>query len=158
MSNLLVPQLPSLRAFPEKADDPATVPVPSRKPSLNLTMSESTLPSTAKVSSLPKFPIGVQRSYSNLHYTKTFTLHTTLQYPSILARFIAHMDWFDLYSLLCTCRHIRDLFQDTSLRDVFLTRYVVGYGHCLRTRDLNHFQDVPISIHDLDLLCTSTNV
>ena len=167
MSNVLVPQLracppdnASRESFPVVLLDPATV--PSRKSSLNLTMSESTLPSTAKVSSLPKFPsqaIGVQQSYkfssSPLYCTKTFMLHTTLQYPSILARFIAHIDWLDLYHLLCTCQHIRALFQDTGLRDVILTRYVVGYGHCLRTRDLNHFQDVQISIQDLDLLCTS---
>jgi hypothetical protein len=82
-------------------------------------------------------------------------LLTTLQCPSTLARFIAYVDWPDVYHLLCTCQHVRALFKDTGLRDVILTRYVVGYGYCLRTRDLNHFQDVQISIHDLDLLCTS---
>lgn len=133
------------------------------KSSFNLTMSESTLPSTAKVSSSPKVSsLGIQRSYnlsSSLpHCAKTFRLQTTLQYPSILAQFIAYMDWFDLYHLLCTCQHIRNMFQDTGLRDVILTRYLIGYGRCLRTRDLNHFQDVQISIHDLDLLCTSTNL
>lgn len=175
MSNLLVPspQFPSPRAYPppiesqEKPpvvpfDDPATI--PSRKSShTSLTMSESTLPSTAKVPlSLPKTSsIGVKRVCSFLsltHGTKTLTLHTTLQHPSILARLIAHMGWSDLYHLLCTCQHIRNLFRDTGLRDVILTRYVVGYGHCLRTRDLNHFQDMEISIYDLDLLCTSINL
>jgi hypothetical protein len=172
MSNLLVPQFPSPRTYPphivsqEKLpvvplDDLATIP---SKSSHSLTMSESTLPSTAKVSlGLPKPSfIGVQRASSFFssftHCTKTLTLHTTLQHPFILARLIAHMGWSDLYHLLCTCQHIRDLFRDSGLRDVILTRYVVGYGHCLRTRDLNHFQDVQISIHDLDLLCTSTNL
>lgn len=166
MSKLLVPQFPSLRAYPppivsqEKPpvvplDDSATI--PSRKSSL--TMSESTLPSTAKVPlCLPKTSIGVQRAGSFLSLTKTLTLHTTLQHPSILARLIAHMGWSDLYHLLCTCQHIRDLFRDTALRDVILTRYVAGYGHCLRSRDLNHFQDVQISIYDLDLMRTSTNL
>ena len=170
MSNLLIPQFPSPRAYPpliesqEKSsvvplDDPATI--PSRKSSLSLTLSESTLPSTAKVP-LPKTSsIAVQRACSFLsvtHCTKTSTLHTTLQHPSILSRLIAHMGWSDLYHLLCTCQHIRDLFRDIGLRDVILTRYVVGYGHCLRTRDLNHFQDVQVSIYDLDLLCTSINL
>ena len=168
MSNLFVPQFPSSRAYPppivsqEKPpvvpfDDPATI--PSRKSSHSLTMSECTLPSTVKVTlGFPKTSIGVQRACSFLsltHSTKTLTLHSTLQHPSILARLIAHMGWSDLYHLLCTCQHIRDLFRDIGLRDVILTRYVVGYGHCLRTRDLNHFQDVQISIYDLDLLCTS---
>jgi hypothetical protein len=168
MSNLLAPQFPSPRAYPppiaqEKPpvvtlDDPATI--PNRKSSHSLTMSESTLPSTAKVPlSLSKTSfIGVQRACIFMSLTKTFTLHTTLQHPSILARLIAHMGWSDLYHLLCTCQHIRDLFRDTALRDVILTRYVVGYGHCLRSRDLNHFQDVQISIYDLDLLCMFTNL
>ena len=167
MSNLLVPQFPSPRASPppivsqEKPpvvplDDPATIP---SEPGHSLTMSESTLPSTTNVP-LPKpSSIGVQRGCSFFssftHRAKTLTLNTALQHPSVLARVIAHMGWSDLYHLLCTCQHVRDLFRDAGLRDVILTRYVVGYGHCLRTRDLNHFQDVQISIHDLDLLCTS---
>ena len=172
MSNLLIPQFPSPRTYPppiesqEKPpavhlDDPATI--PSCKSSHGLTMSEGTLPSIAKAPlSLSKTSsIGVQRACSFLSLTlcttKTLTLHTTLQHPSILARLIAHMGWSDLYHLLCTCQHVRNLFQNAGLRDVILTRYVVGYGHCLRTRDLNNFQDVQISIYDLDLLCTSIN-
>ena len=172
MSNLLVPHSPSPRAYPppfesqEKPpvvpfDDPATI--PSYRSSHSLTMSESSLPSTAKIPlSLPKTSsIGVQRACSFLsltHCAKTLTLHTTLQHPSILARLIAHMGWSDFYHLLCTCQHIRDFFRNTGLRDVILTRYVIGYGHCLRSRGLNHFQDVEISIFDLDLLSTSTNL
>ena len=171
MSNLLVPQFPPPYPPPTESqekppvvpsDDPATI--PSRKSShTSLAMSESTSPSTAKAPlSLPKTSsIGVQRACSFLslsHCVKTSTLHTTLQNPSILARLIAHMGWSDLYHLLCTCQHIRNLFRNIGLRDVILTRYVVGYGHCLRTRDLNHFQDVEISIYDLDLLCTSINL
>lgn len=166
MSNLLVPQLPLLRTYPphivsqEKTlvvfpDDPATAPT---KSSPNTTMSEDSSPSTAKVPSVPKFSsISVQRSYK---FSSSFShrIQNTLQNPFILSRLIAHMDWLDLYHLLCTCQHIRNLFQDTGLRDVILARYVVGYGHYLRTRDLDHFQDVQISIHDLDLLCTSTNL
>ena len=171
MSNLLVPQLPLLRTYPphivsqEKTlvvplDDPATV---STKSSLNTTMSEDSSPSTAKVPSVPKFSsISVQPSYkfpsSFSHRIQNFILHSSLQDPFILSRLIAHMDWLDLYHLLCTGQHIRDLFQDTGLRDVILARYVVGYGHYLRTRNLDHFQDVQISIHDLDLLCTSTDL
>jgi hypothetical protein len=169
MSNLLVPQFPSPGACPppiesqEKPhlipfDNPATI--QSHKSSHSLAMSESTLPATAKVPlSLPKTSsLGVNRAcrfLSLTHCTKTLTLHTTLQHPPILARLIAYMGWSDLYHLLCTCQQLRDLFRDITLRDVILTRYVVGYGHCLRNRDLNHFQEVQISIYDLDLLCTS---
>ena len=171
MSMLLVPHLPSPRASPPVEcletpplvpfDDPTTI--SSDRSSYTPTMSESTLSSTTKVPpTLRKTSsIGVQRACSFMsltHCTKTLTLHTTLQHPAILARLIAHMEWSDLYHLLCTCQHIRDLFRNTGLRDVILSRYVVGYGHCLRNRDLNHFQDVEISIYDLDLLCTSINL
>lgn len=167
MSDLLIPQL---RAYPPQIasrenpllaalDD--SVAVTNHKHSPSLTLSDRTLRSTV-LASPPQLSstVGIQRAYnfpsSPVHFTKDFTLHTILQHPSILARLIAYLDWFDLYHLLCTCQHIRDLFRDTCLRDVILTRFVVGYGHCLRTRDLNHFQDVQISIHDLDLLCTSS--
>lgn len=165
MSDLLVPPIPQLPPFqacpPDTASyeklpvvllDPATVPS-----TLNLTMLGSILPST-EVSTLPKSSsraTGVQQSRDFFLSLYCTMLHTILQYSSILARFIAHMDWLDLYHLLCTCQHFRGLFQDTSLRDAILTRYVVGYGHCLRTRDLNHFQDVQISIQDLNLLLIS---
>jgi len=169
--NMLVPpEFPLIRAYPPHAvsqekppliplGDPATV--TSRQSTLTLTMSESTLRSSALVP--PKLslsiPIGVQQvrnfSSTSVHCPKSFTLLTALQYPSILAQFIAYVDWPDLYHVLCTCQHVRDLFRDTGLREVILTRYVVGYGYCLRNRDLNHFQDMQISIFDLDLLCKS---
>lgn len=166
MSNLLVPPLSSLRVYPppvasqEKTslvpfDDSS--PISSSKSNICPTISESTLRSTTFVPPPTHgSSIGVRRAYSfSSSYTKDLTFRTILKYPSILARFIAYMDWFDLYHLLLTCQQIRNLFQDTGLRDVILTRYVAGYGYCLRTRDLNYFQDVQVSIHDLDLLCTS---
>lgn len=167
MLDLLVPQLQAYPSQVASRENPLlatlddSVTVTSRKPSLSLTLSDRSLRPTV-LAPPPQLSstVGIQRAYnfpsSPLHFTKDFTLHTILQHPSILARFIAYLEWFDLYHLLCTCQHIRGLFRDTSLRDVILTRYVVGYGHCLRTRDLNHFQDVQISIYDLDLLCTSS--
>lgn len=164
-SDLLVPQPPSLPASdpPHVAsqenllliplDDPATVPS-----SLSLTM---TLRSTvvSELRPISSNPTAIQQApgflSGSIHHPRRFTLVTTLQCPSILARFIAFVDWPDLYHLLCTCQHLRDLFRDTALKDVILARYVVGYGDCLRNRDLNHFQDVEISILDLDLLCAS---
>ncbi|KAF8802462.1 hypothetical protein BYT27DRAFT_7112506 [Phlegmacium glaucopus] len=125
-------------------------------------MSQSTLRSIALAPPLKlslSIPTGVQQTHSfsssPVHSPKGLTLLTILQYRSILARFIAYTDWSDLYHLFCTCQHVRNLFRDTDLRDVILTRYVVGYGYCLRNRDLNHFQDMEISILDLDLLLIS---
>lgn len=162
-SSLLVPQLPSLRLCPppivsQEKTSLAPVHDPVTVTSCSLALSENTLRPT------PKFPLsnnpGVQEtrifSSSSIRSPKSSTLLTTLRYPSILARFIAFLDWSDLYHLLCTCQCIRDLFRNTGIRDVILSRYVVGYGYCLRNRDPNYFRDVQISIHDLDLLCTST--
>lgn len=161
-SDLLVPQPHSLPASdpPHVAsqenlpliplDDPVTVPS-----SLSLTR---TLRSTV-VSAISSKPTAIQQARGflsgSIHHPRRLTLLTILQCPSILARFIAFVDWPDLYHLLCTCQHLRDLFRDTAPKDVILARYVVGYGDCLRNRDLNHFQDVEISILDLDLLCAS---
>jgi len=80
---------------------------------------------------------------------------TTFHIPSIFAAIISYLDWFELHPLFITCKAFRDLFRESSLRDVVLSRYVPGYIHCLRTRDVKYFQDVQISIHDLDLLRTS---
>lgn len=164
MSNLPAPPLPSLPPSQGLAllDNPANT--ASHKSSHSLTMSESTLRSTVLAPPILSLsmPTGVRQTRnfqpalnspsSPVYQPKLLTI---LQCPSTLARFVACVDWPDLFHLLCTCQHVRALFKDAGLRDVILTRYVVGYGSCLRTRDLNHFQDVQISIHDLDLLCTS---
>jgi len=83
------------------------------------------------------------------------TLLSTLQNPSVLAAFISHLDWVELHPLFITCKTLREVFRESALRDVVLSRYVPGYSHCLLSRDMNHYQDVQVSIHDLDLLCTS---
>lgn len=80
---------------------------------------------------------------------------STLQIPSVLAAFVSHLDWFELHPLFITCKTLRELFRESALRDVVLSRYVPGYTHCLRIRDMNHYQDVQVSIHDLDLLRAS---
>jgi len=83
------------------------------------------------------------------------SLIATLQIPSILATFISHLDWVELHPLFITCKTLREVFRDSALRDVVLSRFVPGYSHCLPHRDMNHYQDVQVSMHDLDLLCTS---
>lgn len=80
------------------------------------------------------------------------SLLSSLQMPSILGAVISYLDWSELHPLFITCKTLRDLFRESAPRDVVLSRYVPGYIHCLRTRDMNYFQDVKISIHDLDLL------
>ncbi len=77
-----------------------------------------------------------------------------LHNPSVLASFVAQLDWLDLYPLLCSCKGLYDIFRDLPLRDVVLSRFIQGYGFCLRHRDMLLYQDVPITAYDLDLLRT----
>ncbi|CAA7267073.1 unnamed protein product [Cyclocybe aegerita] len=93
---------------------------------------------------------------SFLPRTTVSWLVTALQSPTVLASLLSFLSWADLHPLLCTCRSFRDtLFRDTALRDVVLARFVPGYARCLRYRDPNRYQDVPVSVHDLDLLLIS---
>ncbi|KDR79002.1 hypothetical protein GALMADRAFT_94242 [Galerina marginata CBS 339.88] len=86
---------------------------------------------------------------------RSSSLLNALQLPSILAALLVHLDWPDVYPLFTTCRSTRDLFRSIPLRDVVLARYVPGYAHALRARDMIHYHDVPVSLHDLDLLLIS---
>ncbi|KAF8899927.1 hypothetical protein CPB84DRAFT_1779731 [Gymnopilus junonius] len=93
------------------------------------------------------------------HPTKTSSFLAALHIPPILAAFLAHLDWLDVYPLFCSCKAFRDIFlSSTPLRDVVLARFVPGYAHSLRIRDFNHYQDVHVSLHHLDLLLMSQRV
>ncbi|KAF9484401.1 hypothetical protein BDN70DRAFT_849986 [Pholiota conissans] len=89
---------------------------------------------------------------------RSSTFLPAMQIPPILAAVLSHLDWTDAYSLLVTCKSLSDLSRDSSLRDTILARYVPGYAQALRDRDMNHYQHVHISIHDLDLLFISQRV
>lgn len=76
-----------------------------------------------------------------------------LKSPSVLATIALYLDWPDLLSLLNTCRDSRNTFLDRNLRDTLLSRFLPGYADALRLRDFTNYHDIPVSIHDLDLLC-----
>ncbi|KAF7773353.1 hypothetical protein Agabi119p4_5520 [Agaricus bisporus var. burnettii] len=75
--------------------------------------------------------------------------------PQVLSSLVAHLDWPDLLSLLNTCSHCRNIFLAPSLREVILSRLVPGYADALRLRDPTNYHDLPVSLHDLDLLLIS---
>lgn len=91
--------------------------------------------------------------FPRMYHSSTFL--PTIQNPSILGAVISHLDWVDVYPLFVSCKALRDLSRNLTLRDTILARYVPGYAQALGDRDMNHYQHVHISIHDLDLLCTS---
>lgn len=74
--------------------------------------------------------------------------------PRVLSSLVSHLDWPDLLSLLNTCSHCRNIFLEPSLREVILSRLVPGYADALRLRDPTNYHDLPVSLHDLDLLRT----
>ncbi|KAH7918959.1 hypothetical protein BV22DRAFT_1041326 [Leucogyrophana mollusca] len=81
-----------------------------------------------------------------------------LQHPHILARLLHFTPWADFYALASTCVEIRHLWDVRELKDVILSQYVPSYRSALRQRDLLRFQDVDVTLHDLDLLLISQRV
>jgi hypothetical protein len=75
-----------------------------------------------------------------------------LSLPRVLSSFAAHLQWPDLLSLLNTCSHCRNIFLQPDLRDIILSQFVPIYADALRLRDTTYYHDLPISLHDLDLL------
>ncbi|KAF5359334.1 hypothetical protein D9756_003251 [Leucocoprinus leucothites] len=100
--------------------------------------------STHSFSSLSSF-----RRISNPHFI------AAVKTPAVLAGLAARLDWPDLLSLLNTCRDCRHVFRNVILRDLLLSRLVPGFAEALRFRDLANYRDVPIDLHDLDLLLIS---
>lgn len=75
-----------------------------------------------------------------------------LNLPRVLSSLVAHLHWPDLLSLLNTCCHCRNIFLEPDLRDAILSRFVPTYADALRFRDTTNYHDLPVSLHDLDLL------
>ncbi|KAF8150674.1 hypothetical protein B0H34DRAFT_801609 [Crassisporium funariophilum] len=142
------------------------IPDPSITPARQYTLqSNSAAPpsneppqSSSKVTNTSTARARVLSSFMPRTSSSTSTLLATLQHPAILASLAAHLDWADLLPLLSTAKSFRLLFADPALRDVVLARFVPGYARCVRHRDLAHYQDVHVSIHDLDLLLISQRV
>jgi hypothetical protein len=82
----------------------------------------------------------------NLSFTTLF------REPRILPALLENTPWRDFHSLTCTCRAFRYLLSSTALKDGVLSEFVPGYRHGLRERDMQRFQDIPVTMHDLDML------
>lgn len=82
----------------------------------------------------------------------------SLKQPHILARLLQFLQWADLYSLLSTCADMRHLWDTRDFRDTILSHFVPGYSYALRHCDLSKYQDLDISLQDLDLLLISQRV
>ncbi|KAF6757187.1 hypothetical protein DFP72DRAFT_249186 [Ephemerocybe angulata] len=99
-----------------------------------------------------------QRSSNYFMQSTIIPLVTTLQDPGILHALLSNLEWADTYSLLTTSKRLYTFFDTLALRDVILVRYLPEYAQCLRNRDMQYFQDVPVTVLDLDLLLISQRV
>jgi hypothetical protein len=81
------------------------------------------------------------------------TFFSLLTEPSLLTKFLPFLHWQDFLAVCQSCRTCRDLFEDTRLKDAILTRYVEGYGYCLRNADpslRDVTKELKVTVHDLD--------
>jgi hypothetical protein len=76
----------------------------------------------------------------------------SLKQSHILARLLQFIQWPDFYALLSTCVDMKHLWDTRDFRDFILSHFVPGYSFALRHRDLSKYQDLDISLQDLDLL------
>lgn len=83
---------------------------------------------------------------------------SALRNPRILARILSFTPWSDFNSFLATCSQVRRVWDDRELRDIILSHYVDSYRQALRYRDIALFQDVDVTIQDLNLLLLSQRV
>ena len=86
-------------------------------------------------------------------FTRRPSLLPLLSSPAILSALLVHLDWVYVYSLLTTCKAFHSLINSLHLRDAILARFVTSYAVLLPHRDLRVYQDVQITVRDLDLLC-----
>ncbi|KAK0193854.1 hypothetical protein F5146DRAFT_1134644 [Armillaria mellea] len=89
---------------------------------------------------------------------KTVSSVTSIvKHPGTLSRLLSFLPWPDFLTLSQTCRSLRDIPQKENLRDVILSRYVEGYGTCLRllSGSREGMKEVPVTLHDIDLLLIS---
>jgi hypothetical protein len=105
---------------------------------------------------LPPRPLPSHPTFSSLSMppqkSDQLPIQTFIKDPRILTALLNHLDWPDFLTLTYTCHECRDIFSLDELRDVILARYVPGYHYCLLNCDLQRFQDVQVTLHDLDLL------
>lgn len=73
-----------------------------------------------------------------------------------LSTLLSFLPWTDFLALAQSCRSAMKIMHKRDLKDVVLARYVEGYGICLRMQNASRdvTQEVPVSLHDVDLLCT----
>lgn len=74
--------------------------------------------------------------------------------PRVLSSLLSFLPWTDFLSLSQTCSKMRKITESPKIRDVVLSRYVEGYGSCLKMQqgERDTSQDLPVTLHDIDLL------
>ena len=168
------PQISNSVTTPSDARPLPPVPNHSQLPFISTVASFTTVPSSPSFSlsqERPAFSRTRQDTLTPVHRDRVLSTFTpwaaramksssflaALQAPPVLAAVLAHLDWAEAFPLFCTCKALHDIVLTSSpLRDVVLARFVPGYAHSMRARDVGNYQDVQVSLRDLDLLRTSS--
>ena len=88
--------------------------------------------------------------------TGTTTFISVISRPAILSSILSFLLWTDFYAVCQASSPLRNVLRDRELRDVVLTKFVVGYGFALRNSDprlRDEMGDIPITLHDINVLC-----
>lgn len=159
-----LPSIPS--ASPRPVDLPIDPSVSRVSQPLHRSTSSRKSPSTVMLPSSQRVRTRTLSSFLPLHTTPTLpSFLTFMSRTRPVSLLLSFLTWQDFLSLTQTCKGCRNIFHDERLRDVVLSRFVDGYGYCLRNADESlreGMRDVPITLLDLHLLrmllvsCTSS--
>ncbi|EGN91927.1 hypothetical protein SERLA73DRAFT_80033 [Serpula lacrymans var. lacrymans S7.3] len=88
-------------------------------------------------------------------------LHAVLASPHhapVLAALLDFLPWADFLALASTCSNLRYILDNPTTKDVVLAHYVPSYAYALTFRNPLAFQDIDVSICDLNLLIISQQI
>ncbi|SJL09715.1 uncharacterized protein ARMOST_13096 [Armillaria ostoyae] len=143
--NRPLPSLPRAQSVTRSSAAPTTMAIPTfRPPPKHKTLNSPVSYRSHFVSAMPQ-----RKTVSSIA--------TIVNHPGTLSRLLSFLPWPDFLALSQTCRSLRDIPQKENLRDVILSRYVEGYGTCLRllSGSREGMKEVPVTLHDIDLLLIS---
>ncbi|KAK0500397.1 hypothetical protein EDD18DRAFT_826941 [Armillaria luteobubalina] len=142
--NRPLPSLPRTQSVTRSSAAPSTMAIPNFRPS---SKHKGLNPPVSYHSHL----------VSTMPPRKTLSVTSIVNHLGTLSRLLSFLPWPDFLALSQTCRSLRGIPQKDNLRDVILSRYVEGYGTCLRllSGSREGIKEVPVTLHDIDLLLIS---
>ncbi|KAH7884437.1 hypothetical protein F5I97DRAFT_1811739 [Phlebopus sp. FC_14] len=152
-SERALPPLPHERT---RKKPPQSVHTPRERRKFPLEYSDASRHPPARQEHPPRAASPISKSLSWEKMQKHAVL--ALRQTRVLVHLLQYATWDDLYAFLATCSEIRRIWDLREARDAILSHYVPGYRQALQHRDLAMYEDVPVTLHHLDLLLLSQRV